>query len=180
MRDIIYKVGDATAPTEQGLKIIAHICNNKGYWGKGFVNAVSGKWPQAKEKYREWYDNPDRKRLLMPDDVFNRVFRMGNVQFLELEPDIHLANMIAQDGIQSPNNRRPVSYNALGQCLELVATYALERKATVCMPRIGAGLGGGNWEDIEKLITEYVCNAGVQVTVYTLPGEEVPAVKMSR
>lgn len=30
MKDIIYLKGDATEPTGDGLKIIAHVCNNKG------------------------------------------------------------------------------------------------------------------------------------------------------
>jgi hypothetical protein len=33
--------GDATTPTGEGNKIIAHICNDIGGWGKGFVVAIS-------------------------------------------------------------------------------------------------------------------------------------------
>ena len=32
--------GDATAPQGSGTKIIAHVCNDQGGWGKGFVLAV--------------------------------------------------------------------------------------------------------------------------------------------
>lgn len=41
--------------------------------------------------------------------------------------------------------------------------------ASVHMPRIGCGLGGGNWEFVESLIVEYLCDRGVPVTVYDLP-----------
>lgn len=41
MKMINYLKGDATNPEISGNKIIAHICNDVGGWGKGFVVAVS-------------------------------------------------------------------------------------------------------------------------------------------
>ena len=41
---INYLTRDATAPTAIGNKIIVHICNDIGAWGKGFVMALSKKW----------------------------------------------------------------------------------------------------------------------------------------
>ncbi len=41
MTTIQYLKGDATSPQAKGTKIIAHICNDIGGWGKGFVLAVS-------------------------------------------------------------------------------------------------------------------------------------------
>ncbi|MGH7866045.1 MAG: Appr-1-p processing protein, partial [Candidatus Dormibacteraceae bacterium] len=38
--------GDAMSPNVPGPKIIAHICNDVGGWGKGFVLAVSQRWPE--------------------------------------------------------------------------------------------------------------------------------------
>lgn len=47
--------GDATDPQAKGNRIIAHICNNLGGWGKGFVLAISERWPQPEEEYRRWH-----------------------------------------------------------------------------------------------------------------------------
>ncbi len=44
MIQINYVKGDATAPIGIGNKIIVHICNDIGRWGKGFVMALSKKW----------------------------------------------------------------------------------------------------------------------------------------
>ena len=44
MNKIIYLKGDATKPEGLGTKIIAHVCNDVGLWGKGFVLAVSKRW----------------------------------------------------------------------------------------------------------------------------------------
>lgn len=41
--EILYIKGDATAPIGSGVKVITHICNDIGGWGKGFVLALSKK-----------------------------------------------------------------------------------------------------------------------------------------
>ena len=46
MGEITYIRGDATAPSAKGIKLIAHVCNDIGGWGKGFVVAVSRRWPE--------------------------------------------------------------------------------------------------------------------------------------
>jgi O-acetyl-ADP-ribose deacetylase (regulator of RNase III) len=47
--------GDATSPQAKGPKVIAHICNDLGGWGKGFVPAVSRRWPEPEADYRRWH-----------------------------------------------------------------------------------------------------------------------------
>ena len=47
--------GDATAPRGDGGKIIAHVCNDVGAWGKGFVLALSRRWPQLAQAFKQWY-----------------------------------------------------------------------------------------------------------------------------
>ena len=58
--EILYIKGDATAPIGSGVKVITHICNDIGGWGKGFVLALSKKWKMPEEAYRQWYKS-DRK-----------------------------------------------------------------------------------------------------------------------
>ena len=45
--EILYIKGDATAPIGSGVKVITHICNDIGGWGKGFVLALSKKMENA-------------------------------------------------------------------------------------------------------------------------------------
>lgn len=52
---INYIVGDATDPKVEGNKIIAHVCNDIGAWGRGFVLTLSRKFPEAERSYRRWY-----------------------------------------------------------------------------------------------------------------------------
>jgi len=69
MQEINYIKGDATVPQAKGTKIIAHICNNLGGWGKGFVLAVSKRWPEPEQEYRKWHRNRA-----------NNDFELGNIQ----------------------------------------------------------------------------------------------------
>lgn len=47
---IDYVHGDATLPTE-GARVLAHICNDVGRWGKGFVVLVGKAYPMARAEY---------------------------------------------------------------------------------------------------------------------------------
>lgn len=162
MGKIMYVVGDATNPQGQGKKIICHICNDANKWGAGFVLALSKKWHAPEESYRT-----------MPKDI--RV--LGRVGIVMVEEDIIVANMIAQHDVKPKNFGSygndgkvevivpPIRYEALAICLKQVSNVAQIINATLHMPRIGCGLAGGVWEEVQKIIEE---NVTVDVTVYDL------------
>ena len=60
MTQISYLVGDATAPQIPGPKIIVHVCNDIGAWGKGFVKAHSNRWSETESQYKGWYNERER------------------------------------------------------------------------------------------------------------------------
>ena len=154
---IKYEVGDATDPIGHGPKIIVHICNNAGGWGKGFVVAVSRRWPEPERCYRAWHRGKE------PDE-----FLLGQVQFVKVESDIWVANLIGQHGMTVRNGVPPVRYDAIRSGLRSVAAKAKELNASVHMPRIGCGLAGGKWEQVEPIIKDELISAGVSVRVYDL------------
>ena len=163
---IRYLKGDATRPEPWENTIIAHICNDDGKWGKGFVVAISRRWPEPEAKYRAWHK--DRAHT-------SSGFKLGAVRFVAvktldttLNPGLKLwvANMIAQHGIRDPQNPTPIRYGALSQALLHVAEFAKKNGAVVCMPRIGSGLASGDWGKIERIILETLDAQGVSVTVY--------------
>jgi hypothetical protein len=49
-----------------------------------------------------------------------------------------------------------------------VADFALTKKATVHMPRIGCGLAGGKWEEVGQIVEQELVDRGVATTVYDL------------
>jgi O-acetyl-ADP-ribose deacetylase (regulator of RNase III) len=155
MSDIRYVVGDATAPQGEGSKIICHICNDIGGWGAGFVLAISRRWQQPEAAYRAWYASRETSG-----------FRLGAVQFVPVSPTLMVANMIGQHGIRSARGTPPIRYDAVAEGLITIGGKALEIGASVHMPRIGCGLAGGTWDQIEPLVKERLTDRGVAVTVY--------------
>jgi O-acetyl-ADP-ribose deacetylase (regulator of RNase III) len=149
--------GDATAPQGCGVKMIAHICNDVGAWGKGFVLALSRRWPEPVQSFKRWYR-----------DRVENDFALGAVQFVQVEDDLWVANLVAQHGIRKKEGVPPIRYQALAQCLEAVAAKAKELNASVHMPRIGCGLAGGEWNHMEAIISKTLCEQDVPVTVYDL------------
>ncbi|WP_437817506.1 Appr-1-p processing protein [Sorangium sp. So ce1078] len=161
MTTINYVDGDATRPVGEGSRIIAHVCNDIGGWGRGFVTALSARWAAPEAEYRRWH----RGELAGPP------FGLGQVQFVEVEARLWVANMIGQHGVKARGGVPPVRYEAIDAALVAVAAFARQHDASVHMPRIGAGLAGGRWSEIEPLIERNLCSAGLRVNVYDLPGQ---------
>lgn len=157
MKPINYLIGDATRPSYPGNKIIAHICNDIGGWGKGFVLALSKISPLPERAYRQWYAMREQND-----------FALGAVQFVELAPDLVVANMIGQHGIRTKRGMPPIRYEAVETTLNIVGKEAFSSKASVHLPRIGCGLAGGEWHKIEPLIEKQICASEVEVFVYDL------------
>lgn len=156
---ITYLIGDATCCDNQDnqIMIIPHICNDAGKWGRGFVMALSSRWKEPEKAYREYCCRTD--------------FQLGDVQFVQVEEDLWVANMIAQKGIHPDSDGNPpIRYTALRDALTKVAAWAKDTGVvSVHMPRIGAGLAGGDWTKIEYIIDETLIREGIPVTVYDLP-----------
>ncbi len=160
MTSITYLKGDATDPSIQGHKIIIHCCNNcsPGAWGKGFVLALSRRWKEPESEYKKW------SRGL----ITYKPYELGQVQYVKVEKDLVVANMLGQEGLRTKNGKPPIRYDAINKCLKDVAKIALKYKASVHSPRFGAGLAGGEWSKIEELIVENLCKKDIEVYVYDL------------
>lgn len=156
MKEIHYVKGDATAPIGTGNKIIAHICNDIGAWGKGFVMALSKKWESPESAYRSWFEKEG-------------ILNLGDTQFVQVEDAIWIANMIGQHKIRkAKDGTAPIRYEAVEKALHQVAEKSLALEASIHMPRIGTGLAGGKWEEIEVLITRALLEKDIQTIVYDL------------
>ena len=154
---INYVTGDATNPMGDGHKIITHVCNDIGGWGRGFVVALSNKWSQPEKTYRQC--------------ATQKPLKLGQVMFVNVEPDITVANMIAQHDVRTINGLPPVRYEALSDCLQVVSSYALTNNASIHMPRIGCGLAGGQWIIVENIINKTMLS--LQIYVYDLQNNPI-------
>lgn len=149
MGAIHYVVGDATNPQTEGDKIICHICNDIGAWGSGFALAISKRWKQPEIAYRNMKKRP-----------------LGHVDFIRVTPDIIVANMVGQHDVKpDEKGNPPIRYGAVRTALNTVNDMAYRTGSTIHMPRIGCGLAGGQWGEIEKILKEVMT---VDVYVYDL------------
>ena len=154
MKSIKYIKGDATAPKQDGNKIIVHVCNDIGGWGRGFVLALSAKWKDPETNYRDWANSKEN-------------FELGAIQPVKVENDLWVINMIGQrDTKLAKDGTPPIRYEAVQLGINKVARFALENNASVHMPRIGCGLAGGDWNQIEPILLDELSSKEIDVTVY--------------
>lgn len=169
---IHYLKGDATRPIDTGgPRFIIHVCNDRGGWGRGFVLALSKRWPEPEKEYRRWYRDGS--------DLFGGTFQLGAVQPVPVQgdPPLSVINMIAQKGYgkgnlsqhqaTGGNETPPIRYEALETCLQEVGALVQSgsaRNPSIHMPKIGTGLAQGDWGVIEPIIQRAL--AGLSVFVY--------------
>lgn len=158
---INYIEGDATRPVGKGPKFIIHCCNNIGVWGAGFVMALSRRWPGIERAYCDW----------------GGPYKLGQVQLVKVEEDLYVLNMIGQSGVRTKSGAPPIRYEAIRECLKQVAGWAesedfpcFGETCSIHAPRFGAGLAGGEWDRIEKIIQEELVDKGLSVTIYDFVG----------
>ena len=154
---ITYLKGDATAPVGGGSRIICHVCNDIGGWGKGFVLAISKRWKEPEAQYRAWHTQGEASG-----------FRLGAIQLVRVTHDIEVANLIAQRDVRAIAGVPPIRYDALRECLATLASHAGSQRASVHMPRIACGLAGGTWSEVEAIIRATLVASGIPVCVYDL------------
>lgn len=154
---IKYLVGDATKPISASpYTFILHVCNDVGAWGKGFTRSLDLLSSRPRVSYRDAIKQTKPRSL-------------GCWSLCKVNPELFVANMIAQRGLPTRAQRVVIDYPALEKCLEAVAKVAADWDASCHMPRIGCGIAGGDWHTVEAIIERTLCAAGVPVYVYDLP-----------
>lgn len=149
-----YLIGDATEPALKPA-LICHVCNSSNLWGAGFVVALSAKYPESKQEYHNWF------ATMTP--------QLGDVQFVQVKPDIIVANIIGQQGTRWINGIPPIRCDALSKGLDKAYQRAKQDNLTMHAPRLGASRAGGDWLTIEKIIKDTMT---VDTYIYTLPSEK--------
>lgn len=140
--------------------VYAHGCNTRGGYGSGIAGQIARRYPEARDAYLEKF----RKEG----------WKLGQVQFVQVPPepdwgnqsDFFIANMATQNTYGGPGVH--VDYDAVGKCFETVLRFCEEGAHTLAIPKIGAGLAGGDWARIESIIRDLLAKYDVQVTCYTI------------
>lgn len=148
--DVLNAVSDTS---DDETRILIHICNNRGGWGAGFVLALSKKWAEPEQEYRECF-----KRRIN--------YELGKIQPIKIKDNLYVINMIAQSGYKTAKNPTPLSYDALRECLNTVLIWIDENNfisPVIYAPKIGTGLAGGNWDTIKTILQEELTEIPIKI-----------------
>lgn len=157
-----FVTGDATQPQMcPERNYILHVCNNRGGWGAGFTGAISKRWSEPEEAYRDAFQHTL--------DDGDETMVGGISDFVNVGHGLYVVNMIAQDGYKSRQNGTPLNYGWLEKCLRGVAEKVGRFPGDVHMPMIGSGLAGGDPHVITEMVDFYL--DGLNVTIYELPSK---------
>lgn len=166
---IIYKTGNLLDAEEQ---IIVHGCNAQGVMRSGVAKAIREKYPRAFEEYENTFIL-QKKKLLVGQVIWS--FPDGEFEIFPGNGKHIIANGITQQ-FYGYEGARYVSYAAIEMVFDNVKKMVekMEKEfgsaPTVAIPRIGAGLGGGNWDEIAAIIEKAMGEH--TVVVYDLPEKE--------
>jgi len=162
---IITLSGDATNPQlnpENDMNYIIHCCNDAGKWGKGFVLPLASKWPRTKAAFKSLY-------------TAKRLSSLGDNQYIVVEKNITVVNMIGQRGTYVKGSPPPIRYPAIQECL-IKLSMQMRRKSpfhknpAIHCPRFGTNLAGGSWEDIVKILKNVFNEVDINIYVYDYYG----------
>lgn len=123
--------------------VIVHGCNLQGRMGSGIALQIKNRWPKVFEAYVE------ECKLDMAD--------LGKVGFVWVGGQKIIANAYTQR-YYGNDGKRYVDYDAIRSCFEIVLRTAKVDNLPIHYPKIGAGLGGGDWEIISGIIEEVLKN----------------------
>lgn len=138
---IKYVIGDLLGADQ---KVIVHGCNNRGVMGSGVARQIRAKWPNVYEVY-------SLKHMVFGLDL-------GDIIPVATLDGHIIVNAVTQEGF-GRDGKVYVDYDAIKTCMEKINNKVIDWEVKeVAMPRIGAGLGGGDWAIIEKIIADTAKN----------------------
>ncbi len=118
--------------------VIVHGCNAAGKFGAGIAKQIRYKWPSAYDDYMF---------------AFHGGLSLGEVVWSDVGNRQYVVHAITQKDVRSAHNPSPVSLDAIHDAFCNIGEECKERGIeNISIPMIGAGLGGGNWDEIRDVI----------------------------
>lgn len=134
-----------------GLPAIGHGCNCAGAMGAGIAVHFKRRFPAMYQEYR--------RRCRQSS------FRLGDIFVWDQEPDLVVYNLATQS-VPRPS----ATLQAIDTSIRAALTDAERRGlARLAVPRIGAGLGGLAWSDVEAVLRQAGDDSPVELIAVSLP-----------
>jgi O-acetyl-ADP-ribose deacetylase (regulator of RNase III) len=124
--------------TSVDVGIVAHGVNCQRAMGSGVAKAIKQRWPAIYEAYM---NDPHGKGIEL----------LGRAQIVEIDELLYVANCYTQL-YYGGDGKKYANIDAVRTSLTEVMRFATEKNLPVFLPRIGCGLGGLKWNDVEAVI----------------------------
>ena len=162
-----------SSETNGATVFIPHVCNNIDLFGAGFAADIADKFPSVKADYHML-----GKNFLKNNFGYAQIIKV--MEETRHKQKLYIVNMIAQNGVQSNNNPRPLNYFALAKSMGLLSSFILSNTGylnkseniEIHCPKFGSGLAGGNWNFISELIEDVWGRYNVTVHVLGRSGNK--------
>jgi O-acetyl-ADP-ribose deacetylase (regulator of RNase III) len=151
---IKYVQGDLFDVTEG---VIAHGVNCQSKFGSGVAKTMLEKYPVVKENYHGLCEH---YKLLN----FGTGLLLGMVQPVKVSDKLTILNCFTQDKY-GYDGKQYIDYDAIEQCMNEIKRKYLDKGKIVAMPKIGSGLGGGDWTKIEEIINKVTGDSEILIYV---------------
>ena len=135
---IIYKNGDVIDAFENlNFNILMHGCNCFCTMGAGIAAQIRKKYPIVYEKDLQTKKGDESK--------------LGTIDIIKVnDKNQFIVNAYTQ--FYYGKYKDNVSYNAIHNVFSEIYKFCKDNYYSICIPKIGAGLAGGDWSKIEKII----------------------------
>lgn len=153
---------------ETPIKTIAHGVNCQGVMGSGVAKALYEKWPAVREEYLKFHRPNPLAGLEEPKDFLgknNEVYIMKDIMvgsFGHTFSKKQIINMHTQLEFGS-GDRQYIDYAALMMCFGNLPDIE-----ALAVPKIGAGLAGGDWSTIKRIMVEQTQKRCIDLVIYSL------------
>ena len=142
--------GDLIELAKQGeFDVIVHGCNCFCSFGAGIAKSIKQNFPQAYKADLQTTKG-DRKKLGSCTGAFIPLLKLTVV-------NAYIQYRYGRD-------KRHADYDAIRKCMRYIAEHYAGLR--IGLPKIGAGLAGGDWEKIKSIIAEEMSECDVTIVEY--------------
>ena len=142
------RIGDLFA--QEDLKALAHGCNCAGAMGKGIAVGFKERYPQMYKLYQSFC-----KAGAVPGEVF---------PYYDRDTDVVIYNLMTQRHWTTPATIEAIE-QSVRTMMEMLQDIQIK---TVGIPKIGCGLGGLDWKDVQPLLEKISEEYKVTIVVVSL------------
>lgn len=163
--------GDLIVLAKEGkFEVIAHGCNCKSVMSAGIAPQMARAFGCDKFEMESWgptiekLGNVDFQTMVLgKDSIWNLSYADNKLN----EPELTVCNLYTQysygrnhkDGVS-----KPIDYEALTLCMRKM--NVMFKGKHIGLPKIGAGLAGGDWNRIKKIIQDELIDCKVTIVNY--------------